>query len=161
MGRKIDSRRVRAEIESAFRIAPYPGDDYLVYDASYPDVAETRDSFRGRAWRDLDVNFLRWNVEALGFLTPEGLRYYLPAFMIVSMLEPKRADVIPLSLCLSLTPPKSDGSDIEEFRKRMAVFDSVQKTAIREFLTYAQEHLGIGDAGHALHRFWNQAGRPR
>jgi hypothetical protein len=158
MGRKIDSRSVRAEIEAAFCDVPQPDRDQLVYDASYPDVAAIRDAFAGRAWKELDVSFLRSNVEAVNFLTPEGLRYYLPAFMIASMLEPKRADVIPLFLCLSLTPPKSGGSDFSGFRRRMEVFNPPQENAIREYLNYALEHLGIREAKRALHRFW-AAGR--
>jgi hypothetical protein len=160
MGRKVDSRRIRREIELAFVNASYPGDDQLVYDASYPDVAETRDAFKGRDWRDLDVSFLRRNAEALSFLTPEGLRYYLPAFMIASMLEPKRADAIPLFVCLSLTPPQTGESDLADFKRRMAIFDSAERSAIRAFLSYAREHLGADEAKHALHRYWEQAAKP-
>lgn len=144
-------------IQQAFLAVPYPGDDNLVDHPAYPDVAEVRDEFRGQTWLDADVELLRRNVEALSFFTPEAFRYYLPAFLRAALLEPRRADIIPQFVCLSLTPPKDDGPQLRRFRKQMHLFSSDQKDAIRSFLTYAQEHLALAEARQALHRFWSRA----
>ncbi len=59
-------------------------------------------------------------------------------------------------VCLTLTPPKAEGRERREFERRMSVFNSVQRDAIRNFLQYCAEHAGLAEGRHALHRFWNR-----
>jgi hypothetical protein len=100
----------------------------------------------------MDVVTLWTNREALSFFTPQALNFYLPAFMIASLLHPKQADVLPSEVCSTLNPPKTE--DIGNFKVRMAVFNEGQKRAIQAFLMFARDNLGIEEARHALHRFW-------
>jgi len=100
----------------------------------------------------MDVVTLWTNREALSYFTPQALRFYLPAFMIASLLHPKQADVLPNEVCYTLNPPKM--GDTCNFKAKMAVFSAHQKRAIQAYLMFARDHLGIDEARHALHRFW-------
>jgi hypothetical protein len=157
MGRRLDSRTVKLQIETAFVGVSYPGDDQLISSPQYYDAAQARDAFKGRKWKELDVDFLRRNKDALGCFTPLAFRYFLPAFMIISLLEPRRSDVIPLYVCLALGPPKdTDKEMLRQFERRMSVFSPSQRSAIASFLMYASEYAGSAEARHALRRYWSR-----
>jgi len=151
----VEKRKIRRsvvqQISEAFADVPYPGDHPLVCEPVWSE-GEVTNAFRGRDWHDVDVVTLWTNREALSFFTPQALRFYLPAFMIASLLHPKQADVLPNEVCYTLNPPKTD--DIANFKVRMAVFNGDQKRAIQAFLMFARDYLGIAEARHALHRFW-------
>lgn len=109
------------QINEQFGRMGYPGDDKIVIDAmsSQLQCPEIISALKGRHWRDLSRGTLDQLKSALFFLSPEGYRFYLPAFMIYSIEDFYAADVIPDNVIQTLTfPQKSDIDRIRESAKR-------------------------------------------
>lgn len=72
-----------AEITAAFKEEPYPGDSSIVYDNSgfHLECIEVRDAFKGHSWQELPDDVLSAERTGLSFMSREGFKYYLPAFM--------------------------------------------------------------------------------
>src|SRR3954453_4178069 len=94
------------EMDAAFPDSGPPAEDRLVLKASAdaPDAGELREEFAGRTWKSLTLEFLRRHSLAIFLMTPEAFRYYLPAYMSVSITNPDEADVIPETLVSALNP---------------------------------------------------------
>ena len=138
-----ETNSLRLAIERAFRENRYPGDKNLVYDTSgyHLECDEIAAAFRGRPWQGLSVHVLKANYSALYFFTPRAYGFYLPAFLIASIVSPEGADIIPEAVCHSLTPP-GDGASQEEVRSfagRMEEFTDEQRQAISASLRYLVE----------------------
>lgn len=73
-------------IEAAFAGTPYPSGEQLTYRAS-PDEFYIELDLRGQHWRGLHPDFLLLQQSALSFLTPDALRFFLPAFLIADLLD--------------------------------------------------------------------------
>lgn len=95
------------QLEEAFGDLPVPAEDELVYDNSgdHFECNQISARFRGRHWRDLTIEDVTEEPDALAFLTTEAFRFFLPAFIRVSLLEPERADRIPTHVLSSLARP--------------------------------------------------------
>jgi len=103
--------------------------------------------------------------ETLGFFTPAAFRFYLPAYMMVS-LDPDHeaeADIIPEYTVFDLTPPVGERDNVygwKYFLEKMNGFTESQKQAIRSYLRYMEvvyPDLFAGsfqNASQALHSFW-------
>lgn len=158
---RSEVRSLATEIEEVFRTVPYPRDDRLV---SAPhlggEYAEIAAAFKGRTWSSLDLEFLRYHHASLFFLTPEAYRYFLPAYLRVSVLSYRKADLIPGSVLYSLTPPADPGPDKDEFLSRVATLSQGQKRVIRRFLEYLRDaHRGgflRGEINRPLNRYWHR-----
>ena len=86
------------EIELAFGSAQPPPEPLV--EAVYLDPNAQGDEgateyFSGKSWKGLDVQWLRYHRTAMFMFTPRAHQYYLPAFMIASVEEPREADEIP------------------------------------------------------------------
>jgi hypothetical protein len=95
---------VAQEIKESFAGIPYPGDDRLVAGRT-PEDDEVADFLRGRGWQDLPLDWLARNHESMFFMTPEALRFYLPAFLIPSILDCSNAGDISGSLLFLFETP--------------------------------------------------------
>jgi hypothetical protein len=119
---------LRKQIEAAFGQARYPGDDHLVDDNSGYPGAESTDiaaAFRGKHWKDLPLETLRYFSAALSFFTPEAYHFYLPAFLITSALRYDDADILPGAVLFHLTPPGERYAD-DYYAQRLALFTPSQ-----------------------------------
>jgi hypothetical protein len=74
-------------IAAAFADTPYPGDNNLCDSAMGDEPAEYAMEFRGLDWRTMHPKFLSYNHASLSFLTGEGFRYFLPAYLICDLHE--------------------------------------------------------------------------
>jgi hypothetical protein len=130
------------EMDAAFPDSGPPAEDRLVLKASAdaPDAGELREEFAGRTWKSLTLEFLRRHTLAIFLMTPEAFRYYLPAYMSVSITNPDEADVIPETLVSALNP----SAKVDEAYKtaRLTAFDAAQKRVIASFLGFLAEHYG-------------------
>lgn len=110
-------------IERAFGPMQYPGDDNIVYDNSGYDLecVEIKEALKGKHWRDISCDTLDQLRQSLGFLSPQGFRFYLPAFLRITVTDYRRADVIPDMIMVTLTPPRL--SDIEERQAKLVKFE--------------------------------------
>lgn len=127
------------KIERAYGEVPYPGDDRLVEGFSL-EASEIADFLKGRRWQDLQPEELLRNRQSLFFMTPEAIRFYLPAYLRTSVLHYEKADTIPGSIMFLLRPTAPNDSDAEKrFRARFGSLNKQQCEAIRAFLEYIHD----------------------
>src|SRR5215203_4936125 len=98
-------QRVAKQIEEAFADTPYPGDDNIGWGCgSEGDYLEK--AFQGKLWKELSLELILEHRDQLPCTTPEGFRYYLPAWMLTVLFhyEVKRVDILYESLISNLAP---------------------------------------------------------
>ena len=92
------------EIEEAFADVPYPEDENIS-----PYEPEDAEAFKRRHWRDVSVDFLMPRYKSsLGLFEPEAYRFYLPAYLIASLLHYDSVDVMPTEVIGGLTRPSPE-----------------------------------------------------
>jgi hypothetical protein len=72
-------------IRQAFADRPYPGDDQLCGSQQGTEPAWIALELRGVPWDRAHPDLLAHNYTATSFLSKEGFRYYLPAFMVADL----------------------------------------------------------------------------
>ena len=170
-GSLFDVEEVRASIAAAFADRPYPGDDSIAHsDPRYDDYeghAVTR-FHRGKHWRKITLPHLREEyagdaTACLAFMTPDGWRYYLPAYLLIA-LEWEKADAVGDAVIGNLTHPRAlaelyarvaDDLGLEResvlrgqvarFEERLSGLGEAEFEAARALLAYVAERI---DAGH-------------
>jgi hypothetical protein len=151
------------KIERTFATVPYPGDSDLVYDNSgdHLECSEVAEAFRGRNWKDLDLDFLRYHAQSIFFLSPAAYRFYLPAYLLVSLRSFAEADTIPGTIIGSLTAPKGQNpEDMDFFLRTVRMFEPEQREAITAFLEFManthQDSFPFDEPRIALERYWSR-----
>jgi hypothetical protein len=153
--------KVAQQIEAAFAHAEYPGDSNIAYDQSggHLECNQVARRFRAKQWKNLKIEFLRRNADAVFFFTPMAYAYFLPAFLLASIRDPSHADVIPGNLVVSLSPSLSR-AEPEQFLNRAENLTVPQRRAVAQFLNHlATEHAAafpLGDPTIALDDFWSR-----
>jgi hypothetical protein len=138
-GEKERAANVAKQVENAFGEVPYPGNDRLV-EGSSSETIEVENFLRDRRWQELQFADLINNHESLFFMTPEAIRFYLPAYLIVSLLHYEKADRIPGSVMFLLRPPLPHDTDSQSrFEARFGPLSRPQRNAIQAFLKYLHE----------------------
>ncbi len=146
--------QIKAALHRAFADVPYPGDDAI---ALYPDDRRGKpinEDFKGHPWRDVPLEVLHKHGHRFAFFSPEGRRFYLPAYLLrdLDQLQPKSAGSFALE---ALVPP----DDLSRFTLEYDAYTPAQRDAIRRYLAYARDTASEGDAGHlariALGRYWS------
>lgn len=87
-----------SDIERAFEVGPPPPEPLVEAEYLNPNAQGDEGAtefFSGKPWKGLDVRLLRYHEAAMWMFTPRAHQYYLPAFMVASLEEPREADVIP------------------------------------------------------------------
>lgn len=141
-----------ARIRGAFVDAPHPGDRNLVYDTSgtHLECNQVERAFTSRKWFDLEPGFLSRNDNALYFFSPAALRYFLPAFMLLSIEEPHNSRMVPLALASVLSPTTQAGGSRRLETLRLAC-SSEEQDAISAFLRFlSKAHEGDFAGTHHL-----------
>jgi hypothetical protein len=117
------------KIKAAFEgKAKYPGDKNIsVDDFELQGIV-------GK-WQNLSYETLSTHHQ-LGFFTPEGLKYYLPAYMIAAIKYPE--DIFGASIIHHLSPPRGVAWKTQTVTIG-ANFTKEQKAAIRAFFKAYQE----------------------
>ena len=130
-------RALMEHLEAAFGGLPVPADDRLVLDDSgyHLECNQVKAMLRGRHWRDLSPEDLEGEADSLSFLAPEGFRFFLPAFVRVSLLDFERADLVPMAVVGALTRP-DDPDRQEYFNSRLGALDARQRQALKQFLAF-------------------------
>lgn len=129
------------EIKTAFGDMPYPGAECIVNDWGGNDLERKRirEEFSGyENWLDVPRELLLQERDALPLFEPQGFRFYLPAYMLFTIEDYDRADMIPESIVHSLTLPDA-GTELYEFvRERLVLFSEKQRKAVLHFLEYLE-----------------------
>lgn len=121
-----------AAIEDSFGNMPYPGAENIVGGGGLCDLErdEIKTALKGLHWRAVTFDILDHLRSALPLLSPEGYRFYLPAYMTAVILDSRRADVACDSVIDLLSLPCV--SDIDEKRAWAESFSKLQPD-IRSF----------------------------
>ena len=93
-------------------------------------------SFAGKRWQDLTAEELRTGHAALSMMTPEGLRYYLPAYLILIVNDPEEADVERDKTRWSISPPPFGFGPLEAFETRVNLLSLQERIAVAYFFEY-------------------------
>jgi hypothetical protein len=93
----------------------------------------------------------------LPLLTPEAFRFFIPAYLHVSVVRPDEVDVIPENLVSDLTPPLQEGESAERFRTVVSGFTPEQMQVIRAFMRYWFNQIPpkyLIDSDRRAKKFW-------
>ena len=101
------------------------------------------DYFKGKHWKDITLPRLRDDYPGphdacLSFMSPEAFRFYLPAYMVITINDYKEADTAGDAAMFAVTPP-ADRSLVPWWQERISGFNAKQRSAIRSFLEYVDE----------------------
>jgi hypothetical protein len=145
----LDPAALILRISESFGGMEYPGDECIVRDESGGDLESTgiKEALKGQHWRDLSFETLERLRTSLPFLSAEGYRFFLPAFMVMSIVDFARADGIPEEVVRSLTPPAA--ADVDRMRELAELHPEVQPFASGEWaqiLETMQEAYGPSGA---------------
>jgi hypothetical protein len=90
---------------------------------------------------------------ALPFLSPEGYRFYLPAFMTMSVTDFPRAGLIPLEVVRSLTPPsEKDVEGIQELAEATPELQPFGEEEWEGLMSTMRDHLRSGGPAESMFR---------
>jgi len=161
------AEQVQRQIEEAYALVPYPGDEGIAYSRDAWECPELEADFRGRHWRSVPRETLRARSAYLSLFSTLGLHFYLPAYLLASLEDydgTLNEDIRPLTiygLTLSAEDTPLHRRLHESQLKDFAVFTPAQKRAIRAFLEYARdewtdEFPGGDEPKQALERYWGR-----
>lgn len=145
----IEAKSLLTQIDEQFGRVPYPGDDNIVRDTSgaHLESEEIKEALVGHHWRNVPFEMLDQLRSALFFLSPEGYRFYLPAFMFFAVTDFDRADVIPDEVIQTLTfPNPSDMDRIEELAQRHPEMQPFSSEEWKQILSKMAEMYRSGSA---------------
>ena len=129
------------EIERAFDGVPSPGPDQrTLFQAEAWDgyrVVDQRRDHLGR-WQELSPEAILQCPNALPHLDEAGVRYYLPAILSL-MLRSTRARRSWLHASLHFFLEPGEGELKDDQRKKLALLDPRQRSAILSFLEWSDE----------------------
>lgn len=146
------------ETVTAFATTPYPGDNALSGSEQGGEPAEMAMELRGLTWQTLHPDLLTQCDAALSFLTDTGFRYFLPAFLLASLLgeefgfDTKASPVFHLTYGLDTT-----GRDVPDKHhiNRFEHFDRAERWAIIHYLRFcAGDEYDTDGIHRALARYW-------
>jgi hypothetical protein len=133
------SEQIRQEIEQAFSGVSYPGDDAITRTPGL-EGQQLRENFRGRHWKEVPREVLRYHHDNLAFFTEAGLQFFLPAYLFAALDD--FWDVLDFVLS-HLLPSSRD--DLEAFRthveERFGQFTPEQRRALRSFLEFVRDEM--------------------
>jgi hypothetical protein len=138
---------LKQTIETAFKDVPYPGDNNITrcpYHCS--ECRRIAEFFKGKTWEGHTIEELRNYHVALSLFTPEAFHYFLPAFMLVSMVSYERGDVIPDAIRFHFEYSQEVQG---HFPLRMSKLSEDQREAIIDYLVL-MERQGAGSSEHAI-----------
>jgi len=147
-----DRRTLIDLIDKVFDRSVYPGDGALVVNQSgkHPDYNAVYLAFKGKHWREISPETLRYHYDDFFLMTSVAYRFYLPAYMRFTVLEYEEADNIPGSIVFSLSFHESLGLDREWFIETMRDFNKEQKKTIIMFLEFLLNYHGGDFPGDEL-----------
>lgn len=157
--------RLRADIRETFSSIAYPGNDNIV---PYPDGYEYNDvykAFKSVNWQEVNWEWLKMHYsaptgDALLFMTPEAYRYYLPAYLLITIDSYEECDVLSDYIIYGLTAQRYEKYTPEDFQERIAPLTDEAKSVIAKFLLYIYETYSNKDALTAYNGYWKAYYRP-
>jgi hypothetical protein len=121
-------------IAAAFADVPRPPNDALLHERCFDDndIAALYDVAH---WRELDDATIEREYAALSFLSPEGFRHFIPAYMGFALRHRDSGAAAVDSTIWSLDPDLYAAEHLREFtRSKLVGFDEPQRAATIAFL---------------------------
>jgi hypothetical protein len=137
---------VLAAIAAAFADVPRPPNEALLHERCFDDndIAALYDV---PDWRELSDETIEREYAALSFLSPDGFRHFIPAYMGFALRHARSGAAAVSSTIWSLDPDVYAEEHLRAFtRSKLAGFDSAQRAATIAFL----EAMDDDDARRAL-----------
>jgi hypothetical protein len=145
--------RTPAQIEAAFGDAPRPPNDDLLHERCMDDNDIVR-LYPVTHWREMPDELVESEYAALSFLSPDGFRHFIPAYMGFTLRHLGSGAAAVDSTIWSLAPVFYADSGIQDFVvSKLATLTDSQRAAVMAFLDSVRE---LGDeyvadqAGKAL-----------
>jgi hypothetical protein len=135
-------QRTLAEIEAAFADASRPSNDDLLHEqcSDDNDVAQL---YPVRHWRELPDDVVESEYAALSFLSPEGFRHFIAAYMSFTLRNLASGAAAVDSTIWSLAPVFYVDADVRDFVvSKLASLTESQRAAVVAFLDAVRE---LGD----------------
>lgn len=132
-----------AEITAAFKDEPYPGDANIVYDNSgfHLECLEVRDAFMGNLWQGITDAILSAERTGLAFMSKQGFKYYLPAFMCFALRDVEALDEgLGMMLLLLKLPTEIDIAVVADAIHRHEVASKLPDVDLNEVLQNQLAH---------------------
>jgi hypothetical protein len=133
---------LRERIRTVFADVPMPERDAIALHCCC-ECEALRASFAGRHWSSFDVALLEANYDQLPLLSPEGLAFYLPAYLLhalASLADPDNAT----DYTVWHLAPTHEGIDPAYYRARLRVLTMEQFAVLADFI-----QLVAGTSGSA------------
>ena len=139
----LAATKLKAEIEAAFAAVPYPGDaDDALVEHICPECLETAARFRGlkwQNWKDKPLELFSRGREHLLRFTPTAFHYYLPLYMVQSLVDYLHADIA-IDEIISIWTPSPEMT--EHSQKRCQLMSAREIQAVISFLEFLKEKHG-------------------
>jgi hypothetical protein len=149
-------RRTLAQIEQAFADAPRPTNDDLLHERCMDDNDIVR-LYPIAHWREMPDELVESEYAALSFLSPDGFRHFIPAYMGFTLRHLDSGAAAVDSTIWSMAPVFYEDAGIGEFVvSKLSSLTDDQRAAVIAFLEAVRE---LGDdyvadqAGKAL-SYW-------
>jgi hypothetical protein len=138
---------LKQKIEAAFAEVAHPGDENITrcpYHCS--ECVRVAEFFKGRTAAGNLPEDLKAQHTALALFTPEAFQYFLPAFMVGSMIGYQKGDLIPDAIRFHFEYT----AEVQgHYQVRLSKFTRAQRESIIEYLVH-MERKGAGSSEHAI-----------
>jgi hypothetical protein len=139
-------------IDAAFGDTPRPDNEALLHERCFDDNDIVR-LYELEHWRDMSDDLVESEYAALSFLSPEGFRHFIAAYMRFALRHPDSGAAAVDSTVWGLWPFVYEDAEIREFAaSKLTLFTDDQRAAVIAFLD-AMSGLHHEDAAKAL-RYW-------
>jgi len=130
-------RALELLIQAAFVAAPRPG-GFEVASHECPECDHLRRTLGRHQADEVPENVIDYFRDSLPLLAPDGLRYYLPAYLVRALRDPNYEGVD--YLIYHLAPSKKDLRERDEYwASRLAVFTPGERAAVLAFVSWLAE----------------------
>ena len=127
-------RSALAQIDAAFGDASRPPDDELLHEQCMDDNDIVR-LYPVQHWRELPDELVESEYAALSFLSPDGFRHFIPAYMGFTLRRVDSGAAAVDSTIWSLAPVFYEDAAIQDFTaSKFASFTERQRAAVVAFL---------------------------
>jgi hypothetical protein len=149
----VPQGQVIERIAMAFKDVAYPGDQNIT-DGHSVEAHQVASLLRGKRWSDIDIELLQQYDEVADlsslpfFLSPAAFHYYLPAFLTVTLSNPREFGMLADTLVSTLGPVTNAATRdiIRRATARTASLTDDQTHCVIEYLRYLRS-LHASDKG--------------
>ena len=112
------------------------------------DAAAAAEAFQFRPWRELSIKELFVEGAAFGFMSPQGFRAYLPAYLTACFatddaLDNYAGDLMTYTVLGLIVSDSTDPARAERVAARNAILDKPQRAAVIAVLQYLESRVSL------------------